>query len=171
MIGRIPRKTTKQSSITSVGFPVLQKPTEMCVGRQIQVLGSYWTGCMSNEEVMSLYNCTVPEYPVLNKWDTGGTPSQSMELQEMVVDGQGIRETGGFAADRIFFMTYPMPFLQHWYVTYPPPQHRTQRPWTDHRFFQLFSPHLLVWTQTWQVKAPRESLTPTSHTCPRGRLF
>jgi hypothetical protein len=105
-----------------MGFPLLQKPTEMCVGRQMQVLGSYWTGRMSNEEVISLYNCTVREYHVLNKWDTGATPSQSMELQEMVVDGQGSRETGGFAADRIFFMTYPMTFLQHWYTTYSPPK-------------------------------------------------
>ena len=30
----------------------------------------------------------------------------------MGVDGQGIRETGGSAADRIFFMKYPLPFLQ-----------------------------------------------------------
>jgi hypothetical protein len=33
-----------------------------------------------------------------------------MELQEMGVDhdGQDIRETGGSASDRIFFMKYPM---------------------------------------------------------------
>jgi hypothetical protein len=42
----------------------------------------------------------------------GGTPSQAMELQDMGVDGQGSRETGGSAADRIFFMKYPLPFLQ-----------------------------------------------------------
>ncbi len=43
----------------------------------------------------------------------------------MVVDGQGSRETGGSSADRIFFMKYPLPFLQHWYTTYPPPQQDT----------------------------------------------
>jgi hypothetical protein len=48
-----------------------------------------------------------------------------MELQEMGVDGQGSRETGGSSADRIFFMKYPLPFLQHWYATYPPPQQDT----------------------------------------------
>ena len=85
-----------------MGFPLLQKAVEMCVGRQIQVLGSYWTGCMSNEETNSLYKCTVYEYHVLYKWDTGGTPSQGMEVQEMGVDGQGNRETGGSASDRIF---------------------------------------------------------------------
>ncbi len=95
---------TKQSSITCMGFPLLQ----MCVGRQIKVLGSYWKGSMSNEESNSLYLCTVRDYHELHKWDAGGTPSQSMELQEMDVDGQGIRETGGSASDRIFFMKYPM---------------------------------------------------------------
>ena len=48
-----------------------------------------------------------------------------MELQEMGVDGQDSRETGGSSADRIFFMKYPMSFLQHWYSTYPPPQEDT----------------------------------------------
>ena len=82
-------KRTKQSSITSMGFPPLQKTTEMCVDRQIKVLGSYWKGLMSNEEVNSQYLCTVREYHALHKWDAGGTPSQAMELQEMGVDGQG----------------------------------------------------------------------------------
>ena len=68
-----------------MGFPLLQ----MCVGRQIKVLGSYWKGRMSNEESNSLYLCTVREYHALHKWDAGGTPSQAMELQEMGVDGQG----------------------------------------------------------------------------------
>ena len=108
-----------------MGFPLLQNPGEMCVVRQIQVLGSYWTGCMSNEETNSLYKCTVREYHALHKWDVGGSPSQTMELQEMGVDGQDSRETGGSSTDRIFFMKYPMSFLQHWYSTYPPPQEDT----------------------------------------------
>jgi hypothetical protein len=57
---------------------------------------------MSNEEVTSLYLCTVRDYHALHKWDAGGTPSQAMDLQEMGVDGQGIRENGGSASDRIF---------------------------------------------------------------------
>ncbi len=50
---------------------------------------------MSNEEVNSLYLYTVRDYHVFHKWDVGGTPSQGMELQEMGVDGQDSRETGG----------------------------------------------------------------------------
>ena len=83
-----------------MGFPLLQKPAETCVGRQIQVLGSYWTGRMSTEEANSLYKCTVCDFHALHKWDAGGTPSQAMELQEMGVDGLGSRETGGSSADR-----------------------------------------------------------------------
>ena len=52
-----------------MGFPLLQKPAEMCVGRQIKVLGSYWKGRMSNEEANSLYLCTVRDYHALHKWD------------------------------------------------------------------------------------------------------
>jgi len=37
----------------------------MCVGRQIKVLGSYWKGHMSNEEVNSLYLCTFHDYHTL----------------------------------------------------------------------------------------------------------
>ena len=49
-------------------------------GQTIKVLGSYWKGRMSNEEANSLYLCTVRDYHTLHKWDTGGTPSQTMEL-------------------------------------------------------------------------------------------
>ena len=120
-----------------MGFPLLRKPGEMCVGRQIKVLGSYWKGHMSNEEANSLYLYTVREYHALHKWDAGGTPSQAMELQEMDVDGQGIRETGGSDSDRIFFMKYPMPFLQHWYGTQVSPSTVGHN---DHRYFRCFPP-------------------------------
>jgi hypothetical protein len=48
-----------------------------------------------------------------------------MELQEMGVNGQVKRETGGSDSDRIFVKKYPMFFLQHWYTTFPPPQQDT----------------------------------------------
>ena len=60
-----------------------------------------------------------------SRWDAGGSPSQAMDLKEMGVDGHVSRETGESTADRIFFMKYPLPFLQHWYTTYPPPQQDT----------------------------------------------
>jgi hypothetical protein len=70
---------------------------------------------------------SVSEYHVLHKWDAGGTTSQAIELQEMGVDGQGIRETGGSHSDRMFFMKYPMTSCNT--GTQPSPHHsRTQRP-------------------------------------------
>jgi hypothetical protein len=83
---------------------------------------------MSNEEANSLYKCTVREYHALHKWVAGGTPSQAMELQEMDVDGSmpiAFFGNGASAVHRIFFMKYPLVFLQHWYATYPPPQQDT----------------------------------------------
>ncbi len=79
---------------------------------------------MSNEEANSVYKCTVHEYHVSNKWDTGDTPSQTMELQEMDIGFQkpGICADSWFLESNgkmvqlgfsliIFFMKYPMSFL------------------------------------------------------------
>jgi hypothetical protein len=49
-----------------MGFPLFQMSAEMCVGRQINVLGSYWKGRMSNQEENSHYKCTVREYNALS---------------------------------------------------------------------------------------------------------
>ncbi len=103
---------TKQSSIVSMGFPLLQKTGEMCVDRQIKVLGSYQKGPMSNEEANSQYKCTVREYHDFHKWDVCGTPSEAIELQEMDVDGQDNRETGGSDSDHIFFSEVPHVFFE-----------------------------------------------------------
>jgi hypothetical protein len=43
-----------------MGFPLLQKPGEMCVDRQIGVSGKFWNlnrGHMSEEEVTTLFKC------------------------------------------------------------------------------------------------------------------
>ena len=158
-----PPKRTKQSAITSMGFPLLQKPAEMCVGRQIKVPGSYWKGCMSNEEANSLYLCTVREYHALHKWDAGGTPSQAMELQEVGVDGQ-VR-----FRSHIFYEV-PDAFLTTLVRNFSP----STTGHHDHRYsVQMFLPHLLapICTQTWQGKAARETLDPSFLTCPLARLL
>jgi hypothetical protein len=38
----MPKKKSVQSSITCMGFPLLQKPAEMCLGRQIGVPAKFW---------------------------------------------------------------------------------------------------------------------------------
>ena len=48
-----------------------------------------------------------------------------MELQEMGVDGKDRTESGGSNDDKIFFMKYPLPFLQYWYETFPLTQEET----------------------------------------------
>ena len=113
----MPIKKTVQSSITFMVFPLLQKPREMCPGRQIGVPGKFWTfhrGRMLNEEENTFFKCTVCGFHALHKWAGGGVPSQAMELQEMGVDGQHSTEPG--KDDKIFFMKYPLPQHCHWSV-------------------------------------------------------
>ncbi len=91
----MPKKKTVQSSITSMGFPLLQKTGEMCVGRQIGVSGKFWNfnrGRLREEETTTVFKCTVHGFHGLHKWAGGGAPSQVMEFQGMGVDGQGITE-------------------------------------------------------------------------------
>ncbi len=105
-----------------MGFPLLQKPGEMCVVRQIGVSGKLWNfnrGLMSEEETATLFKCTVNGFHALHKWAGGGAPSQTIQLQEMGVDGQVNTEPGGSNDVKIFFMKYPYPFLQYWYGTFP----------------------------------------------------
>jgi hypothetical protein len=63
--GWMPKKKTVQSSITSMGFPLLQKTGEMCADRQIDVPGKFWNfnrGRTSEEETGSdsnaIYMCS-----------------------------------------------------------------------------------------------------------------
>ena len=60
--GRMSRKKTVQSSITSMGFPLLEKPGEMCPDRQIDVSGKFWNfnrDRIHDEEANTLFKCTV----------------------------------------------------------------------------------------------------------------
>jgi hypothetical protein len=101
-----------------MGFPLLQKPGEMCVGRQIGVPGKFWNfnrDLMNEEEAATLFECTVRGFHSLHKWAGGGVPSQTMELQEMGVDGQVRTEPGGplnyFPRDNFFSPFFFPPFL------------------------------------------------------------
>jgi hypothetical protein len=82
----MPKKKRVQSSITSMGFPLLQKPTEMCLDRQIDVTGKFWNfngDRMSDEESNTLFKCTVYGFhDFQHKWDGVGVPSQQRGLQE-----------------------------------------------------------------------------------------
>ena len=97
-----------------------------------------------DQETNTLYECTVCKYHTLYNWWTGrGVPSEGIDLQEMGVDGQGSTEPGDSNVDKIFFMKYPLPFLQYWYETFPLSQQETTT-----TGISVVSPHLLVWTQT-----------------------
>jgi hypothetical protein len=93
--GRIPRKNTVQSSITSMGFPLLQKPGEMCVDRQIGVSGKFWNfnrGHTSVAETTTFFKCTVFGFHVLHKSEvTEAAESEVTEPDEFHVVSDEIR--------------------------------------------------------------------------------
>ncbi len=56
------RRPYNRQSLTSMGFPLLQKTGEMCSDRQIDVPGKFWNfnrGRMNEEETATLFTCTV----------------------------------------------------------------------------------------------------------------
>jgi hypothetical protein len=87
--------------------------------RRIGVSGKFWNvnrGRIRDDETNTLFKCTVSGFHTLHKWTGGGVPSETVELQEMGVDGQVSTEPGGSNDDIIFFrfvMKYPLPFLQY----------------------------------------------------------
>ena len=88
-----------------MGFPLHQKPGEMCPDRQIDVSGKFSNFnrvLLCEDEENTIIKCTVCGFHALHTWDGGGVPSQSMELQEVGVDGQVNIEPGGSNDDKIF---------------------------------------------------------------------
>jgi hypothetical protein len=114
-------KRSNPSSITSMGFPLLQNPSEMC-GQTDQ--GSWIL--LERAHVKWRNEFTVPVHcsrlsyvaQVGYRWYT---------LSSNGATGDGRGWTGQSGNRRIlfrshFFMKYPMHFLQHWYGTILPAQ-------------------------------------------------
>ncbi len=87
-----------------LGISILKRISPSGAPAPFQVLGSYWKGRMSNEEANSLYLCTVRDYHALHSGMQVVHPLKQWSCRRWCVDGQGSRETGGSASDRIFFM-------------------------------------------------------------------
>ena len=57
-MGKRKNSNKKQPTITEHALPLLKKPMEQ-LGKQIDVLGNFWQGCMSADERSTKYKCTV----------------------------------------------------------------------------------------------------------------
>ena len=90
------------------------------IGKQVAVPGSYWEGKLDAHEKEMKYMCTIREYKAAYKWGSASNApvTQAIELQEMGPEGRGSLELGD-ASGEIFHMTYPEPFLQYFYDTFP----------------------------------------------------
>lgn len=104
----------------SDSLPPIKKPNSV-IGKQIGVLGSFWSGRMSAAERATTYLCTVRKFDAIHKWDTTGSgtlpPSSAWELQEMGESGTGSLEEGD-ASGEIFWMNNK-DFLSFYYKTFP----------------------------------------------------
>ena len=148
--------------------------------------GKFWNvnkDHLYDQETNTLYKCTVQGYQDFNKWSGRGILSQTMEMQEMGVDGQVSTEPHGSNNDKIFFMKYPLHFLQYWSPSFPvilvpfiscntPWHSRRQRPPGHHRHFSWFP--LICWCRPRHDRgiSVRQILSPSSHTdLSPGRLL
>ena len=115
------KRKSKQTGATTIQtqlekLPLLKKPLEK-VGLQVNVPGLFWEGSMTAEEKQTLYQCTVRDFTAMHTF-FGGRKSQAFQMQEMGALGTGSLEHGD-ASGEIFWMPYPMPFLEYYYATYP----------------------------------------------------
>jgi hypothetical protein len=78
-----------------MGFPLLQNPGEMCVGRQIGVSGKFWNfnrGHMRDEEPTTIFKCKVYGFHAIHKSEVTETvESEVTEPAEFHVVGDEIR--------------------------------------------------------------------------------
>jgi len=62
--------------------------------------------------------CTIREFSLSQKVSGEAAPSQAFQLREMGPTGTGRLEEGD-ANGEIFWIKYPLPFLQYFYATFP----------------------------------------------------
>ena len=96
---------------------LLKKPLDH-LGKQIEMPGSFWQGRMSVDERETVYKCTIIDFSLAHKFSPDAVPTQAFRLQEMGVDGTGSLEKSDLESTK-FWCSYPMPFLRHYYETFP----------------------------------------------------
>lgn len=109
----------KQMSLQALGMPpLIAKPIQE-VGVQIKVPGSYWTTTKANADGDKdmMYMCTIRDFSILHNF-AGGLKKAAFQLQEMGPNGTGSLELGDSSGE-MFWMAYPLPFLTHYYDTFP----------------------------------------------------
>ena len=103
-----------QVQLMSTGItvhPHLPKPIS-AVGKTMDVPGNHWGANCPNGQRDKIFKCIIIEYDAHHTFRGNTGPGQGFKLHETGVDG-----TGGNSED--FWMQYPVPFLEHYYATFP----------------------------------------------------
>ena len=111
------RLPLQQGTLAVEQYSLLKKPLDL-LGKQIEMPGSFWQGRVSVEERETAYKCTIIDFSLAHKFAPDAVPTQAFRLQEMGVDGSGSLEKSDLESTK-FWCSYPMPFLRHYYDTFP----------------------------------------------------
>jgi hypothetical protein len=116
-----PKRASKQQQQLNVDqFKLLKKLMDH-LGKQINVPGSFWRGCMLPDErdkVYKVYKCTIINFSLAHKSAPDSSPRNAFKMQEMVIDCTGSHEESDLAST-MYWIDYLMPFLRFYYDTFP----------------------------------------------------
>ena len=111
-MGKTKAKAKAQATLSCVGFYPLLIKMAAAVGKFASVPGKYWTNCPAADKVKR-FKCTVISFVALHDYGDG-VKGPGFFLKEMGEDGCGSLEPG-VASGAEFVMSYPQPFLEHYY--------------------------------------------------------
>jgi hypothetical protein len=108
-------KNKAQPKLIATLYPQLAKPLS-AIGDFIELKGSEWGGCPASEKD-NWFKCTVRKFEAVHEFP-GGNKLPGFQVQEMGQSGEGSLEPG-IASGDVFWVSYPNPFLKHYYKAHP----------------------------------------------------
>ena len=99
-----------QRALEELGMLPPLKDPRAAVGKELELLGSFWGDSCPARDRSKTFKCSIADFTLLHK-PASGTPGPHFEV---VVLGAGSERPS-----EPFFVQYPMPFLKHYYETFP----------------------------------------------------
>merc|ERR1711988_528418 len=102
-------KRTHQPKLVSVGMLPDIKAKESVIGKKINVVGSFWSGCSAADK-KKVFPCTVLQYSAMHKFAVITSQAYEVVLAEAGQDTEP------------FWVAYPKPFLEYYHAAESPPE-------------------------------------------------
>ena len=96
------KQPAQQQRITAHALPRIKQPSTI-IGKQIKVLGAFWSGRQTVEEKATEYCCSVRDHSLAHKFKADDPPAEGWQVQEMGISGRESTEHGD--------SRFPMHFL------------------------------------------------------------